>query len=220
MTRTAGAIGIRRPLLRGVSHQCAFFVSVLAGAAVIFAAQTARATVAAVIFATSVAVMFGASALYHRVNWSPVASRWMRRIDHAGIFLVIGGSYTPYTLMVLSGPVRIVVLVLVWSGVIAAIALRFAWVTGPGWLTATIAVLLGWLSLIAVPQIVDRVSPTGIALLLAGGILYTAGAIVYALKRPDPAPALFGFHEVFHALVVAAVACQYASIAFYVLPNT
>jgi hemolysin III len=163
--------------------------------------------------------MFGASALYHRVNWSAAGRRWMRRVDHAGIFLVIGGSYTPYTLIVLSGSVRVAVLTLVWCGVLAAIAVRFALVSAPGWITAVIGVALGWVSLIALPQLIDRVSPAGLALLGAGGLLYTAGALVYALRRPDPFPAVFGFHEVFHALVVAAVACQYASIAFYVLPQ-
>lgn len=181
--------------------------------------QTPRATAAACIFAATVAAMFGASALYHRIRWSPAMRRWMRRIDHAGIFLVIGGSYTPYTLIVLSGPVRIAVLALVWTGVVASIALRWAWVTAPGWLAVTLAAALGWASLIALPQLIERVSPAGLALLCAGGLLYTLGGLVYALRKPDPFPTVFGFHEVFHALVVAAVACQYASIAFYVLPR-
>jgi hemolysin III len=207
------------PLLRGVSHQYAFFLSLIAGAVLVAGAQTPRATVAAGIFAATVVAMFGASALYHRVGWAPGWRRWMRRIDHAGIFLVIGGSYTPYTVIVLSGPVRVAVLALVWSGVFAAITLRFVWMTAPGWLTAGLGLALGWISLIALPQLIDRVSPAGLILLGAGGLLYTAGALVYGLRRPDPLPAVFGYHEVFHALVVAAVACQYASIAFFVLPH-
>ena len=211
---------MERPLLRGVTHEYAFYVSVIVGVGLVVGARTPVATVAATIFAATVACMFGASALYHRVRWTPSTRRWMRRIDHAGIFLVIGGSYTPYTLMVLSGPVQVVVLALVWSGVAAAIVLRFVWVTAPGWVAAGIGLGLGWVSLIAFPQLVARVSPAGIALLAAGGVLYTAGALVYALRRPDPAPRVFGYHEVFHALVVVAVACQYASIALYVLPGS
>ena len=189
------------------------------GAVLIAGAQTARATVAAAIFAATVASMFGASALYHRVRWTPSQSRWMRRVDHAGIFLVIAGSYTPYALIVLSRSVRLIVLALVWAAVLSAIALRFAWVSAPSWIVVATGLAIGWLSLIALPQLIDRVSPGGLALLGAGGLLYTAGAVVYAIRRPDPAPTVFGYHEVFHALTVAAVACQYASIAFFVLPG-
>jgi hemolysin III len=177
------------------------------------------ATAAAAIFAASVATMFGASALYHRVNWSATAARWMRCVDHTGIFLVIGGSYMPYALLVLSGPIRIAVISLVWTGVIAGVALRFAWVSAPGWVTVTLGATLGWASLIALPQLLQHVNPAGLALLGVGGLLYTLGAIVYAIRWPNPVPTAFGFHEVFHLFVIAAVACQYASIAFFVLPN-
>lgn len=209
---------MERPVLRGVSHQVAFFASLVAGVALIASAQSARATVAAAVFAATVAGMFGASALYHRVHWQPRARGWIRRVDHAGIYLVIGGSYTPYTLVVLSGITQIVVLALVWAGVATAITIRFAWLTAPRWLSAGLGLGLGWVCLIALPQLIERVEPAGLALLGIGGLLYTAGAIVYGLRWPDPVPAVFGYHEVFHLLVVAAVACQYASIAFFVLP--
>lgn len=212
--RTAAA----RPLFRGVSHQVAFLASLVAGVALVADAQSSRAMVAAVVFAATVAGMFGASALYHRVHWGPRAKQWMRRVDHAGIYLVIGGSYTPYTLIVLSGVTQIVVLAVVWAGVAAAIAIRFAWLTAPRWLSAGLGLGLGWVCVIAFPQLFERVEPAGLVLLGIGGLLYTAGGIVYGLRRPDPAPAVFGFHEVFHLLVIAAVACQYASIAFFVLP--
>ncbi len=208
-----------QPLLRGVSHQVAFFLSLGVGVLLVAGAQSSRATVAATVFAVTVAGMFGASALYHRVDWSPRTRPWIRRVDHAGIYLVIGGSYTPYTLMVLSGVTQTIVLTLVWTGVAVAIAIRFAWVSAPRWLAAGIALALGWVSLIALPQLVDRVDPVGLVLLGVGGLLYTAGGIVYGLRWPDPAPTVFGFHEVFHALVIAAVACQYASIAFFVIPT-
>lgn len=209
---------VERPVLRGVSHQVAFFASLVAGIALIASAQSTRATVAAAVFGATVAGMFGASALYHRVHWRPCARGWMRRVDHAGIYLVIGGSYTPYTLIVLSGITQIVVLALVWTGVATAIAIRFAWLTAPRWLSAGLGLGLGWVCLIALPQLIERVEPDGLVLLGIGGLLYTAGAIVYGLRRPDPAPAVFGYHEVFHLLVIVAVACQYASIAFFVLP--
>jgi hemolysin III len=208
-----------RPLLRGVSHQYAFLASLATGTLLVTSTRSPVATAAAAIFAATVAGMFGASALFHRVNWSATAARWMRCLDHTGIFLVIGGSYMPYALLVLSGPVRVVVITLVWAGVSAAVALRFAWASAPGWLTATLGVTLGWVSLIALPELIEHVSPPGLALLGAGGLLYTAGAIVYAIRRPNPFPTVFGFHEVFHLFVIAAVACQYASVAFYVLPN-
>jgi hemolysin III len=202
-----------------VSHQYAFVASLAAGSLLVASTRSPGATAASAIFAASVATMFGASALYHRVNWSVTAARWMRCVDHTGIFLVIGGSYMPYALLVLSGPMRIAVITLVWAGVLASIALRFAWVSAPGWLTVILGVTLGWVSLIALPQLIEHVNPTGLTLLGVGGLLYTLGAIVYAIRWPNPFPAVFGFHEVFHLFVIAAVACQYASIAFFVLPN-
>jgi hemolysin III len=209
---------VARPLLRGVSHQVAFFLSVVAGAVLIAGAQTTRGQIAAAAFATTIACMFGASALYHRVRWSPAARRWMRRVDHAAIFLVIAGGYTAYGLIVLDGAWRVAILSVVLAGVLTAIVLRFVWVTAPGWVAAGIGIGLGWLSVLVLPQIVEGVGIGGFVLLLAGGVLYTAGALVYGLKRPDPVPAVFGYHEVFHALVIAAVVCQYASVAFFLLP--
>jgi hemolysin III len=209
---------VARPLLRGVSHQVAFFLSVGAGAVLIAGAQTTRGQIAAAAFATTIACMFGASALYHRVRWSPAVRRWMRRVDHAAIFLVIAGGYTAYGVIVLDGAWRVAILSVVLAGVLTAIVLRFVWVTAPGWVAAGIGIGLGWLSVLVLPQIVQGVGIGGFVLLLAGGVLYTAGALVYALERPDPFPAVFGYHEVFHALVIAAVVCQYASVAFFLLP--
>ncbi len=161
--------------------------------------------------------MFGASALYNRVNWSPRWRPWMRRLDHSMIYLVIAGTYTPFGLLVLSGAWSWVVLTIVWSGVAAAIAVRCVWLNAPKWVATAIGIGLGWAGIAALPVILDRIGPAGLALLLAGGVLYTAGGIVYAIRRPDPIPAVFGYHEVFHALVVLAAGCQYAAVAFYVL---
>jgi hemolysin III len=200
-----------------VSHECAFVAAVVFGVVLVEHANGSRARVAAVVFAASVAAMFGASALYHRVNWSPTRRLWMRRLDHAMIYGLIAGTYTPFGLLVLHGSWRIVVLAIVWSGAAAAVVLKLAWVQAPKWLAAVIGVALGWVGVLVAPQLVHKIGVSGFGLLLAGGVAYTVGAIVYALRRPDPLPALFGYHEIFHALVIAAVAFQYSVVAFYVL---
>jgi hemolysin III len=207
-----------RPLLRGVSHQYAFFVAVAFGVALVVAAEGARARLSAAVFAASVATMFGISALYHRVTWEPRARTWMRRLDHAAIYLLIAGTYTPFGLLVLEGAWAVTVLAIVWTGAAAAIALKLAWTDAPKWVAATLGITLGWVGVVALPRIWDVVGWGGIALLLVGGAFYTGGALVYALRRPDPVPHVFGYHELFHALVIAAAVCQYLAIAFFVLP--
>jgi hemolysin III len=219
MPADAASLTVPKPLLRGVSHQIAFFASLAAGAALITAAAGGRALAAATVFAASVAVLFGASALYHRVGWSPGVRPWIRRIDHAAIFLLIAGGYTAYGLIVLSGAWRIAILATVGTGVATAIVMRFVWLTAPGWVAAGLGMGLGWIAIVVSPQIYGGVGPGGFLLLLASGLLFTAGSIVYALRRPDPFPRVFGYHEVFHAFVVAAVACQYASVAFFLVPR-
>jgi hemolysin III len=208
-----------RPRFRGVSHRIAFFLTLPLAALLALEVDTTAGRVAAIAFGTSVAAMFGASALYHTVTWTDAKRRWLRRLDHAGIYALIAGTYTPVGLLVLNGNWRLAVLGIVWIGAATAIALKFLWVDGPKWLSAAIGVALGWVAVVVFPQILDRVGIAGSLLVLAGGIAYTAGAVVYALRRPDPSPAVFGYHEVFHALVIVAVACQYSAIAFYVLPK-
>lgn len=208
-----------RPRFRGVSHRIAFFVALPLAVVLAFEVDTAAGRVAAIAFGTSAAAMFGASALYHGVNWPDAKRRWLRRLDHAGIYGLIAGTYTAVGLLVLEGSWRTVVLGIVWVGAAAGIAIKFLWVDGPKWLSAAIGIALGWVAVAAFPQIVAGVGVAGSVLVVVGGIAYTAGALVYALRRPDPAPAVFGYHEVFHALVIVAVACQYAAIAFYVLPR-
>jgi hemolysin III len=209
-----------KPLLRGVLHQVAFFLSLGAGAVLIAGTSGAVNHAAAAVFGGAAAGMFGASALYHRVPWRPSTRRWMRRVDHAGVFLMIAGSYTAYGLVVLSGAWRIGVLAVVWSGACASIALRIVWVEAPGWLAATLAIAIGWVVVVVLPDVFQTLGPAGFGLLLSGGLLYTAGGVVYALRRPNPFPAVFGFHELFHALVVAGVACQYAALALLLLPRS
>ena len=207
-----------RPRLRGVIHQAAFAVAIVVGALLIaYADEDARTRAAAAIFAASVAAMFGVSALYHRVTWSPRVRPWMRRLDHAGIYLLIAGSYTPVGLISIHGTLQRVVLAIVWTGAAAAILLKFAWVDAPKWLAAVIAIALGWVGVAAMPQVFHSAGAAAVTLLAVGGLAYTAGAIVYAVRRPDPVPLIFGYHEVFHALTIVAVACQYVAIAFFVL---
>ena len=180
-------------------------------------ADASRTRVAASIFAFSVAACFGVSALYHRVTWTPPARRWMRRLDHAGVYLLIAGTYTPVSLLVLHGDWGRVILVIIWAGALAAIILKVAWTDAPTWVAAAIGLALGWVAVVALPQLIHRLQPSALTLLIAGGLLYTAGAIVYARRKPDPVPAVFGYHEVFHALTIAAAACQNVAIAVFVI---
>jgi hemolysin III len=200
-----------------VFHQAAFSAALVVGTLLIVGARGGAREVAAAVFAGSVAACFGASALYHRVLWTPRMRLWMRRIDHAGVYLLIAGTYTPVCLLVLAGAWRIVVLAIVWAGAAAAIVLKFVWVAAPKWLAAAIGIALGWLGVVLLPQLVERLSPAGVTLLCVGGVVYTAGGIVYARKVPNPAPSVFGYHELFHALTVVAVACQYVAIAFFII---
>jgi hemolysin III len=206
-----------RPLLRGVLHQAAFSASLVVGTLLIVGAEGARRHAAAAVFAGSVAACFGASALYHRVTWTPRLRLWMRRVDHAGVYLLIAGTYTPVCLLVLDGAWRVVVLVTVYVGATAAIVLKFVWVDAPKWLAAVLGIALGWAGLAVLPQLAARLNPAAVALLGVGGLAYTAGAIIYARRRPNPLPAVFGYHELFHALTIVAVACQYVAIAFFVI---
>jgi hemolysin III len=209
--------GSERPRLRGVLHQYAFFASLAVAAPLVALDDALRQRVAAAVFAASVAAMFGVSALYNRVTWSPRWRRWMRRLDHTTIFLFIAGSYTPVGLVVLSGAWRIVILAVVWSGVSAAVLVSLAFPEAPKWVAATIGIALGWVGAAAFPKLLDRIGPWGVTLALLAGFLYTAGALVYARRRPNPYPTVFGYHELFHALVIAAVVCEYVCVAFFML---
>jgi hemolysin III len=206
-----------RPRLRGVLHLTAFVAAVLVGPLLIIETEGTLRRILASVFAVSVAGCFGASALYHGVTWTPERRLIMRRVDHAGVFLLIAGTYTPVSVLVLQGAWRPTVLGTVWTGAIAAIALKFAWVAAPKWLSAALAIALGWTAVVALPQLVSGLPAIAVALLVAGGVAYTAGGVVYARSRPDPLPAVFGYHELFHALTIVAMACQYVAIAMFVL---
>jgi hemolysin III len=215
-TRAAAARGAR-PLLRGVLHQAALAVAIGAGVALVAQADGSRQTVAAAVFAGSAATMLALSAAYHRITWSPRARLRMRRADHAGIYLLIAGTYTPVGLLTLHGVVQQVVLGIVWPGAAAAILLKLFWVHAPKWLSAAIAIGLGWVGVAAVPQLVAADGLAPVALIAAGGLAYTGGGIVYARRRPDPIPTVFGYHELFHALTLVGLCLQYVAIAFFVI---
>jgi len=200
-----------------VLHQIAFGIALAVAPLLILSADGGTPRAAAAVFAASVAACFGASALYHRVTWEPRVRLWMRRIDHAGVYLLIAGTYTPVSVLVLSGAWRSVVLTIVWAGAAAAIVLKFVWVGGPKWLAAAIGIALGWVAVIVLPQLATRLDPAALILLIVGGLAYTAGAVIYARRRPDPVPAVFGYHELFHALTIVGVACQYVAIAFFIV---
>jgi hemolysin III len=218
MPNLSSALPTVKPRFRGVLHQWAFFVSVVAGAALVVIAPAGRATLATGLYALTVAGLFGVSAVYHRVNWvSAAARRWMRRLDHTMIFLVIAGSYTPFALLVLDGGLATAILIGVWGGALAGIVLNFVWIDAPKWVTALVYLALGWIAVIAFPALFDELGVTPTLLVALGGIFYTLGAIVYASRKPDPAPAVFGYHEIFHALVIAAAAVQYSVVAIYVV---
>jgi hemolysin III len=209
-----------KPRLRGVSHQWAFFVSVVLGAVLVLAAPAGSGRLSAAIYAFSVAGLFGASALYHRINWTTDgARRWMRRLDHSMIFVLIAGTYTPFAVLVLDGTLATVILIVVWTGAAGGVVLKLCWIDAPKWLIALIYVALGWVAVAAFPDMLGELGLAPTAMVAAGGVLYTLGAVVYALRRPDPAPEVIGYHEIFHALVIAAAALQYAVIAFFVLPD-
>ena len=207
-----------KPRLRGVIHEHAFFIALVAGGLLVGLAPSARARGAALVYALSLCGLLGTSALYHRVDWRSVRARmWMRRADHSMIFLLVAGTYTPFAVLVLHGTLGRTILWVVWAGALGGILLSVAWPSAPRPLVAAVYVALGWVAIAAMPQIAQRAGWGALALLGAGGVLYTAGAVIYALRRPDPRPLVFGYHEVFHVLVVIAAAAHYAAVAGWAL---
>jgi hemolysin III len=170
------------------------------------------------IYAFSLSALLGTSALYHRVTWTPGARRWMRRLDHTMIFVFIAGTYTPFALLIMHGELAQLVLIVIWATAAAGAVLNLLWVNAPKWFTAAVYISTGWVAVATLPQLWEEIGPVGVGLIALGGALYTAGAVVYARRRPDPRPEVFGYHEIFHLLVIAAAAVQYAAVAIYALP--
>jgi hemolysin III len=201
-----------KPRLRGVIHQWTFVLSLATGSVLCLLARTGRALTAAVVFSASVTLLFGTSALYHRVSWRPAARALMRRLDHSMIFLLIAGTYTPFALLVVHGTASTALLAVAWAGAALGIAIQLVWVAAPRWAVLPLYLGLGWLALAVVPELLHRAGVAALVLLLVGGLFYTAGALAYAARRPDPRPRTFGYHEVFHACTFVAWVCHYAAV--------
>jgi len=206
------------PRLRGVFHQYAFVAAVIAGTLLVVLADGYFERFAVWVYAMALAAMFGASALYHRYPWrSPSARLRARRLDHAMIFVFIAGSYTAFALVAFTGTARVVGLVTVWIGAALGIVLNLVWIDAPRWLSAVAYLGVGWVGLILIPQLFPALGVAAAVLVIVGGALYSVGALAYATAWPNPLPAAFGFHEVFHLLVIAAAATQFAALSLVVL---
>ncbi len=205
-----------KPVLRGWLHLLWFEASLVLGTLLLVRAHGAAQITATAIYAASVSALFGMSALYHRGNWTDAWRRRLQRLDHAMIFFLIAGTATPAFLLVMRGEVGLVCLIVIWTLTLTAAAIHMTWMTGPERLIGGMFLALGWLAGLALPEVWIRAGPAPGALMLAGGLLYTAGAISYHRRWPDPVPSVFGYHEVFHAYVCAAATCQYIAIALLV----
>jgi hemolysin III len=204
---------LAKPLLRGWLHAICFFLAIPAGVLVISLATSPRGRIGAVIYAIGLVALFGVSGSYHRGRWSDAKRRLMQRLDHGTIFVMIAGSYTPLCLLVLRGWVACTMLVIAWGGAAAGFILSFANGRAVRVARGALYIALGWASVIAAPQLLEHLSPVELALVVIGGLLFTVGAITLATRWPDPFPRVFGYHEVWHVLVVAAVACHFVAIA-------
>lgn len=205
-----------KPKLRGWLHAAMFPIALAAGIVLVALADTTKARVASAIFAASAALLFGTSALFHRGNWSPKIHGLLRRLDHSNIFLIIAGTYTPFAVLVLPESKGRVLLWIVWIGALAGIAFRVLWVGAPRWLYTPVYVALGWVAVFYMPDFLREGGVAVFVLILVGGIFYSVGALIYGLKRPNPSPRWFGFHEVFHALTVAAFVVHYVAVSLTV----
>ena len=209
-----------KPRLRGVSHEYAFFVSLVFGGALVWLAKGAEARLAVAIYACSLCALFGVSALYHRVDWKRLSSRqWMRRLDHTMIFFLIAGTLTPFALLVIEGSLATALLIAVWGGAVAGTIVQLIWLDAPKWVSAIVYVGVGLIGAIGFPAIIAETGFVAGLLIAGGGALYLTGAVVYAVGRPNPSPAVFGYHEIFHVLVIAAAAAHFAAIALFALPD-
>jgi hemolysin III len=205
-----------RPRMRGWLHLFAFFGAILAGAVLIplAAVEGPRAGWPVAVYCLTILGLFGVSALYHRRRWSPRAWKLMKRADHSMIFLFIAGTYTPFALLAVPEPTGSWILGGVWAGAVAGVALKMVWPTAPRWLGVPIYLALGWVAVFVFVDILRTVGVTVVVLLAAGGLLYSVGAIAYALKRPNPWPGTFGYHEIFHAMTIVAASCHYIAVYF------
>lgn len=211
--------GLPRPRLRGWLHLGAVPVALALGVVLVILAPPGKATAAATVYALAVVALFATSGIYHRGRWRPAVRTWLQRVDHAMIFVLIAGTYTPICLLAVGGTTGTVLLAVVWGGALAGAAMNLLSWRVPRWIAVAIYLLLGWAAVIAIPGLIAGIGIIPCLLVLLGGLLYTGGAVVYALRRPDPLPTTFGYHEVFHACTILAAGAHYAVIAFWVLPR-
>ncbi len=206
-----------KPRLRGVLHLVAFPVSLMSGTLLLVAiADEPAERWACLIYTVATAILFGVSALYHRGHWDARTHARLRRLDHSNIFLMIAGTYTPLCVALLDGTAQRAVLAVVWAGALAGIAFRVAWLSAPAWLYTPFYVALGWVALAVLPAMAREGGRAVVSLVVAGGLAYSAGGVVYALRRPDPAPATFGYHEIFHTGTIVGFVCHYLAVALAV----
>src|SRR4051812_28306200 len=207
------------PRLRGVTHAYAFWLALVAAACLVLLTPGGAPRAAAAVYGAGLCALFGGAGLYHRWRWNPRWRPLLRRVDHSNIYLFIAASYTPLGMLVLSGAVRWVVLVTVWTGALAGVTISIAWVNAPRSLCAACYVALGWVAVLAFPQLHAALPMACLVLIGGGGVLYTIGALVFALGRPNPWPAIFGFHEIFHVFVILAAVAHFVAMAAWIVPS-
>ncbi len=212
----AAAVAIVKPRLRGWLHAATAPLALAAGIVLIALAPTGQAAAAAAAFGASAVLLFTTSAIYHRGNWSARAERRLKRLDHANIFLLIAGTYTPFAVLALRGDTRIAVLAAVWGAAVGGALFRVLWVGAPRWSYVPLYIGLGWAAGFVAPQLLHGIGEAAFVLIAVGGACYTVGGVIYGLKRPNPSPRWFGFHEIFHTLTIVGFICQYIAASFVV----
>lgn len=201
-----------KPTGRGWLHAVMFPISIVAGVVLVATAPTQAARVSSAVFSLTASLLFGTSALLHRGSWTPGVESFLRRLDHANIYLIIAGTYTPFAVLALPPDQGRRLLIIVWSGAVAGVIFRVVWLGAPRWLYTSLYVVMGWIAIFFVQGLVEGAGVPAVVLIFIGGILYSLGAVTYALKRPNPFPGRFGFHEVFHSFTVAAYVTHYAAV--------
>lgn len=206
-----------KPRMRGRLHQIAFICSIPMGLTLVAVARTGVARAATAVYAFSVAALFGVSASYHRIPWTPRARRWMQRLDHSTIFVLIAGTYTPFSVLALRGAWRVALLAVVWGIAMIGVALKMAKLERMHGAGMVMYIGLGWAAIVAFPQLVSTLGAAELTLLVLGGLLYTVGAVLFAMGKPNPSPRVFGYHEVWHSMVIGGSLCHYATILLLAL---
>lgn len=207
----------QKPRWRGRLHQIAFIASIPQGLALVAAAADWASRVSAMVYALTLSGLYGVSASYHRLGWTPRALVRMQKLDHSMIYLLIAGTYTPISLLVLEPSWAVATLAVIWAGAIFGVGLRLLGADRMRKLGAALYIILGWMAVLAAPQFVGALPWPVLTLVMVGGVLYTLGAIVLLRRKPDPSPLVFGYHEIWHVMVVAASLCHYAAIMWLVV---